>query len=301
MAAMAAALLVTLVVLTVRAMELARLRAEFVASVSHELRTPLAQILLFAESVQLGRMRTRKDVLRASDVIVTETRRLMQLVGNLLLFGKTARGAFRATRTPTALAPLVREVMEGFAPLAAVAESRVRTLRLDDIVAPADGDALHQVLLNLLDNAVKYGPPGQAIGVGLALVGDRARLWVEDEGPGIPPADRARAWQPFVRLRVESEGAAAGSGIGLAVVREIVAQHGGTARIESTPAGGACVVVELPEARERSASERLDGDRPRRAAASVASVASGASGASGATRDGRPAVELDAAGELDEE
>jgi signal transduction histidine kinase len=263
MLALTVALLGTLVWVAARAMELARLRADFVASVSHELRTPLAQILLFAESVQLGRMRSRRDVLRASDVIVTETRRLMQLVGNLLLFGRTARGAYEPARTPTALAPLVREVLDGFAPVAAAAESRVRAPRLDDVVVPADGDALRQVLLNLLDNAVKYGPPGQVIGVGVALVGDRARVWVEDEGPGIPAADRARAWEPFVRLRRERETGGAGSGIGLAVVREIVERHGGTACIESTPAGGACVVVELPRARERAAHEALAADRRR--------------------------------------
>jgi signal transduction histidine kinase len=103
------------------------------------------------------------------------------------------------------------------------------------------------VLLNLLDNAVKYGPRGQTISLGLALADGRARLWVEDEGPGIPPGDRARVWRPFVRLARDVDRQTAGSGIGLSLVREIVTRHRGTARIEGTPAGGTRVVVELPD------------------------------------------------------
>jgi signal transduction histidine kinase len=108
---------------------------------------------------------------------------------------------------------------------------------------------MRQVLLNLLDNAVKYGPRGQTVSLGLALTDGRARLWVEDEGPGIPPSDRARVWRPFVRLARDVDRQTAGSGIGLSLVREIVIRHRGTARFESSPAGGTRVVVELPGAR----------------------------------------------------
>jgi signal transduction histidine kinase len=127
-------------------------------------------------------------------------------------------------------------------------ESRVVIDRLEELAAPVDGPAIRQVLLNLLDNAVKYGPRGQTVGLGLALAGGRARLWVEDEGPGIPPADRARVWRPFVRLARDVEREVAGSGLGLSLVREIVVGHRGTVAIESTAAGGARVVIELPDA-----------------------------------------------------
>ena len=136
-------------------------------------------------------------------------------------------------------------------------ETRLALVRLDDVAAPVDDAAMRQVLLNLLDNAVKYGPRGQTVSLGLALAEKRAdgrsvgqaRLWVEDEGPGIPPGDRARVWRPFVRLARDIERQAAGSGIGLSVVREIVTRHGGTATIESTPAGGTRVVIEMMGAR----------------------------------------------------
>ena len=264
--ALAAALVATTLAVAWRALALARLRADFVSGVSHELRTPLAQILLFAETLAAGRMDSRRDVRDAGRVIVGEAQRLIQLVENVLLFGRAARGggtgngaASRAALPPEPLAPLVREVLAAFAPIAATADARLRTTRLDDVAAPADRAAVRQILLNLLDNAVKYGPRGQTVSVGLALVGaperPRARLWVEDEGPGIPAADRERVWQPFVRLPRDVAAQVGGSGIGLAVVRDLVARHGGSARVDAAPAGGACVLVELPNASACAAAE----------------------------------------------
>ena len=107
-------------------------------------------------------------------------------------------------------------------------------------------------------------PAGQTIAVGLAHDGDAARLWVEDEGPGIPEADRTRVWEPFTRLGRDIEANVAGSGIGLSVVRDIVRRHGGTARIEATPSGSARVVIELPGAR----AGNVPGGQPMSACAS---------------------------------
>jgi signal transduction histidine kinase len=241
----------TLCVVAWQAAELARLRTEFVAAVSHELRTPLAQIVLFADSLRLGRIRARADVENAGDVIVGESRRLMHLVENILLFGHATRDVVRVVPESTALAPVVQDVVDFFEPQAQAAEARVSVMCLDEVIASVDPNAVRQVLLNLLDNATKYGPVGQTIGVGLALAGDCARLWVEDEGPGIPPPDRERIWKPFARLDRDVDANVAGSGIGLSVVREIVRQHGGRAWVESTAGGSARVVVEFPTARAR--------------------------------------------------
>lgn len=111
--------------------------------------------------------------------------------------------------------------------------------------------------MNLLDNAVKYGPVGQEIRVELAVDGGRARLFVTDEGPGIPAADRSRIWQRFYRLPRDRESAVAGTGIGLAVVQELARLHGGSAWVDAEEAeaerpgglAGARFVVEFPEAR----------------------------------------------------
>jgi signal transduction histidine kinase len=248
MALVTAALVTVSVLVAWRAHELARLRTDFVASVSHELRTPLAQIHLFGESLALGRMRARQDVRAAGRVVLAEARRLLQLVENVLLFGRGVRLVPAPPYAPLLLAPLVHETLESFAPLAAGAAAQVRTVRLDETYVPAEPGALRQVLLNLLDNAAKYGPPGQTISVGLALLDGSARIWVEDEGPGIPPGDRERVFEPFVRLLRDVSSSAAGSGIGLALVRDLVTLHGGTVRIETASTGGARVVVELPNA-----------------------------------------------------
>jgi signal transduction histidine kinase len=116
------------------------------------------------------------------------------------------------------------------------------------VVVSVDRDALRQMLLNLLDNAVKYGPAGQVITIGTETTGDRVRIFVEDQGPGIPHEDRQRVWEPYVRLGRAAETATGGSGIGLAVVRELVSLHNGRTRAEGTPGGGARMVIELPMA-----------------------------------------------------
>ena len=129
----------------------------------------------------------------------------------------------------------------------------LRTQLAEGVVAPVDAEAFRQMLLNLLDNAVKYGPPAQVVTVGLAAGEQRARIWVDDEGPGIPPADRERVWDRFWRLERDRGSAVAGTGIGLAVVRELVALHGGRAWVEDpqprAAANGGCgvrFVIELP-------------------------------------------------------
>ena len=108
-----------------------------------------------------------------------------------------------------------------------------------------DPAAYRQILLNLLDNAVKYGPSGQTITVRLARVGGSVRLAIEDEGPGVPEGEHERIWGPFVRLTTTRHGPM-GTGIGLAVVRDLAVRHGGRAWVENVARGGARFVVEMP-------------------------------------------------------
>jgi signal transduction histidine kinase len=117
----------------------------------------------------------------------------------------------------------------------------------DSVVAAVDAEALRQMLVNLLDNAVKYGPADQLITVRLEARDGHACIEVEDQGPGIPAPDRERIWARFWRLERDRGSAVAGTGIGLSVVRELVALHGGHAWAEDARAsGGACFVIELP-------------------------------------------------------
>jgi signal transduction histidine kinase len=229
--------------------ELARMRSDFIASVSHELRTPLAQVRMFAETLLLGRVRSDEERRRSLQIVDQEARRLTHLVENILQFSRAERRAIRLAPVPLDLAAQVRDAVESFAPIARARRVTVRTELAEGVTAVVDPEAMRQVLLNLLDNAVKYGPVGQTVTVsaGAAGAGDgRVRVWVEDEGPGIAPKDRDRVWEAFVRLDRDANSAVAGSGIGLSVVRELVALHGGRAWVEGGGGGrGARFIVEL--------------------------------------------------------
>ena len=261
-----AGLIVTALVQLRREYELARLRTDFVSGVSHELRTPLAQIRMFSETLLLGRVRSEEEGRRSLEIIDQESRRLTHLVENLLHFSRSERQVTRLSPARAPLAPLVQEALEGFAPLAGARGVRLRSELAEGVVAPVDAEAFRQMLLNLLDNAVKYGPPGQVVTVGLAAGDQRARIWVDDQGPGIPPADRERVWDRFWRLERDRGSAVAGTGIGLAVVRELVALHGGRAWAEdgqsaTLPAGarGVRFVIELPLERSPRVAGQPDG------------------------------------------
>ena len=227
-----------------RERELARLREDFVAGVSHELRTPLAQIRMFTDTLLLDRIRNPAEGRRAVQIIGQETRRLSQLVENVLYFHRHRRTPAAAPGTPMDLSTFVLDVTDSFKPLAASKRVRLAiTTPVREVIVIASADALRQVLLNLLDNAVKFGPPDETVVVSLDTTGDTARLSVEDRGAGVPAADRRRIFEPFERGKARGSG---GAGIGLAVVRRIVAEHGGTVQVEDAPRGGARFVVSLP-------------------------------------------------------
>ena len=232
--------------------ELARLRENFVANISHELRTPLAQMRLYLETLRLGRFTTEEQRRWSLDNVERETTRLTQLVERVLRFSRTGRPDDDA-REKVDAASEVQRIVEEFQPLAAARGSRV-TVEAQPVpplvLRPA---ALRHIVLNLLDNAVKYGPAGQTVRVTVGTSGDDVRIAIADEGPGIPVADRVKVWRPYQRGR--TAGHNAGSGIGLAVVRDVATAHGGREWIEETPDGrGALFVVSLPAAGSRDAS-----------------------------------------------
>lgn len=237
--------------------QLARLRADFVGGVSHELRTPLTQIRMFSELLLGGRLRTDEERERSLRLIDREARRLAYLVENVLDFSRAERGTLDVSPEPTRVAEAVEEIVEGFRPVAHARRMRIRTQLDEDAVAPLDRGAFRQVLLNFLENAVKYGPPGQAIVAGAARSGETVQVWVMDEGPGIPAGDRERIWEPYHRLNREIDRVVGGSGIGLSVVRDLVARHGGRAWVDDAPGRGARFVAEFP-ARMPARAERAE-------------------------------------------
>ncbi|MEW5915985.1 MAG: HAMP domain-containing sensor histidine kinase, partial [Gemmatimonadota bacterium] len=247
-----------------REWELARLRSGFIASVSHELRTPLAQIRMFAETLRLGRVRNDPERDRSLRIIDQESRRLTHLVENILQFSRAERNAMQLSLQRSELAPIVREAIDAFAPIA-----RSRGVSINASVDPrlhgmVDPDGLRQILLNLIDNAVKYGPSGQTINLALGSTPSGLILTVEDEGPGIPAEERDRVWAPFYRLPTDAEGSVGGSGIGLSVVRDLADRMGGHAYVTGRRDGkpGARFVVELrcdPEGAAATAGSTANG------------------------------------------
>lgn len=241
---LAAALAVVAVAQLRREGELSRLRADFVSSVSHELRTPLAQIKLYLETLRLGRAKTDAEREWSLGHIDRETTRLHYLVENVLRFSRFGR-ADATTPLPSYLADEIERVVDEFRPLAASRRVQILTSIEARPTLAMRPEALRHILLNLLDNAVKYGPNEQVVRVTLSQRNGEVVLSVADEGPGVPAREREEIWSPFMRgVAARAKG---GSGIGLTIVQEVVAQHGGRCWVEpASPTGGARFVVTLP-------------------------------------------------------
>jgi signal transduction histidine kinase len=235
--------------------EAMQLRATFVASVSHELRTPLTQIRLYAEMLRLGLLPAAADATRALSIIEKEADRLSMLVERSLTFVRGGTVSEPTVPEPVNLGDAVQRAMATMAPLAA---ERGVTLQLDvvaDVSARIERDDLQQILLNLLDNAIKYGPDGQEVMLRVAGDVEMVHIAVIDEGPGIPAEERDVVWQPFARGRDAQLSDQIGSGIGLAVVHDLVRRAGGRADVSDGARGGTrhmmpgtCIDVRLPAA-----------------------------------------------------
>jgi signal transduction histidine kinase len=239
---------------------LVRLREDFVSSVSHELRTPLTQIRLLSELLESDGFHSDAEKVRATGIIHREALRLTNLVDNVLDFARRRRPAATApsASAPVSLTDVAQELAETFVPLLQPQDHRLEVALAADLEVPGDRDAIVRVIRNLLENAIKYGPPGQTIrlAIGPADVAGMARITVDDEGPGIPEAERSRVWQPYYRLDRDRNAPAGGSGLGLSVVADLARGLGGRAWVDEAPGGGARFSVELPGARARTGAAR---------------------------------------------
>lgn len=222
-------------------------RAGFVANVSHELRTPLSQIRLVLDTLKLGRGNDPATRAQALDVADREALRLQHLVEGVLRFTRGARPD-ESPRVEMDAAQEAKAVIEEFAPLASPHGMTITLEAPEPVKARLQRGALRQILLNLLDNAMKYGGDGTVVRVAVEpMAVGGARLRVDDNGPGVPAKERDRIWRPFERGGAARTRAAGGSGIGLTIVREIAEEHGGRAWVGQTPTCGARFIVELPD------------------------------------------------------
>ncbi len=243
-----------------RERELADLRDDFLSGVSHELRTPLAQIRMFAELLTTSRLRSDADRERASQVIDREARRLTHLVESVLQFNRLRRSRDEPVATATlSLSEAVADAVDAFGPLAA-ARGTTFDMELDEALqVEAERPGLRQIIVNLLDNALKYGPSGQVVRVRAVREGTQARISVEDQGPGVPVTEREHVFAPYVRLTRDRRAPEPGTGIGLAVVASLVTRYGGRCTVDDAPEGRARFTVLLPavEGPPAAASARL--------------------------------------------
>ena len=243
--ALSAGLLVLVLYQLSRQQELVRLRSEFVSGVSHELRTPLAQIRVLAELLRLGKIPSEERRERSLRIIDQEARRLTFLVERILNF--SGRDRDKVAPTMTEVAAEIDEIVTGFEPLASIHGVKIETSLERGLVANVDRAAMRQMLLNLLDNAVRYGPDGQTVKVTTESHNGTWRLTVEDQGKGIPETERERIFESYYRMKRDARSEKGGSGIGLAVVRGLVEKHGGRVTVGDAATGsGARFSLELP-------------------------------------------------------
>lgn len=230
--------------------KLARLREDFVSGVSHELRTPMTQIRMLSELLETEGFKSPAERTRAIGIIHREARRLSNLVDNILEFARLRRSGGSLAPGRIELGELLREVAESLGPLLEAQDNRLELVADAKVEVQGDRDALNRVFRNLVENAAKYGPASQTIRLTLSH-GERAagaRVTVDDQGPGIPQAERSRIWQPYYRLDRDRNGPAGSSGLGLSVVAELVRLLGGSVSVGDAPGprGGARFTVELP-------------------------------------------------------
>jgi len=221
---------------------------DFVATVSHELRTPMTAVLgaaktLLREDVELSD-RTIRQLL---EMIVTQSTRLAQVTQSVLLAGSLDRDEVSFAADQVDVSELVHETIDALAGTIPRSVSVSDEARAGGTVI-GDRNRLQQVLMNLLDNAVKYSPDGGAVVVRTARDGDRMRLEVEDHGIGIAAGDSDRIFEKFDRGDPSHRPPAGGTGLGLYICRELVERMGGRISVRSAVGAGSTFSVELPAA-----------------------------------------------------
>ena len=219
-------------------------QSEFISSVSHELRTPLTAINGWAETLQSGEVRDEEGVKKGLGIIVSEARRLTNMVEELLEFSRIEAGRFNLSVEPLDITAELEDAVYTYREFFRRKGLELCYREPEEQFPPISGDPerLRQVFCNLLDNADKHGGSGGRVDVSICREGDAAAIRIRDYGPGIPEEELPHVKYKFYK----GSSKARGSGIGLAVCEEIITRHGGTLDIGNAEGGGCVVTVRLP-------------------------------------------------------
>jgi len=239
-----------------RLLDLAHERNRFLRHMSHELKTPLANIREGTELLMDGAVGELDSNQREVAAILRENGiKLQRMIENLLSFSAWQTSSVGLEATEFRLRPLVKQVLEN--QQLTLLSQRVRLdVRVEDVTMVADRGKIRLILENLVSNAVKYSPKGGTIHLQARSAGSQLVLDVADSGPGIPPEDRGHVFEAFYTGRAARGTAVKGTGIGLSVVLEFVAAHGGTVQIVDGQFPGAHFRITMP-------LRATSGDRPR--------------------------------------
>lgn len=244
-----------------RAQRLAGEQMEFVASVTHELRTPLAILSAAGENLEDALLSDEAKLRQYGRLIQDEAQRLREMVENVLHLARHRSGVTPLVKQPVDLTELIRDAVRRVRRQAEQAGFEVELdLPPREVKVLGNGRALQSAVSNLLSNALKYGQPGRWLRVAVRDGEEGAReprVSVEDRGPGIESADRGRLFEPFYRGRRARTDQVEGSGLGLAVVRQVVEAHGGRVSVESAPGQGSRFTLHLPALEALPAQEAL--------------------------------------------
>ena len=221
-----------------------KMKNEFISSVSHELRTPLTAIIGWAETIMNGEVRDAGDVKKGMGIIVSEARRLTNMVEELLEFSRIQDGRFTLSVEPMDIKAELEDAVYTYREFFRREGIELNHFDCDEEFPPIAGDPerLRQVFCNLLDNAAKHGGSGKRIDTAIARDEDQVVITIRDYGPGIPAEELPHVKYKFYK----GSSKARGSGIGLAVCDEIITRHEGTLDIDNAEGGGCIVTIHLP-------------------------------------------------------
>jgi two-component system phosphate regulon sensor histidine kinase PhoR len=220
-------------------MDLVRLKSDFVSNVSHELRTPLSLIRMFAETLEMGRIRSEEKKQEYYATIVAETERLTRLVNNILNFSRMEAGRKEYHFAAVQLNDVVSDVLKTYG-FHLQSEGFTPAISLDATLPPVKGDAgsISEAVINLIDNAVKYSGESKYLGITTGKVDRTLFIEIEDHGIGIPKDQQEKIFQTFYRVSTGLVHTVRGTGLGLTLVKHIMDAHGGNVRVDSIPGKG---------------------------------------------------------------